>query len=106
MPSPCPLWDIGACPSDVRSKRQRGGKMSSRKKCSCPMMPTLVPFCRFTGIIASMYWQNEPNVGNAIHQVIFSRDKARALQGFRDCGQARTDRYMGVPPACHALAGC
>src|SRR5262245_5417550 len=60
----------------------------------------------FTGIIASMYWQNEPNVGSAIHQVIFSRDKARALQGFRDCGQARTDRYMGVPPACHALAGC
>ena len=30
------------------------GKISSRKKCNCPMTPTLVPLCRFTGIIASI----------------------------------------------------
>src|SRR5262249_25895096 len=29
------------------------GKMSSRKKCSCPMTPTLVPLWRLTGISAS-----------------------------------------------------
>ena len=29
------------------------GKISSRKKCSCAMAPTLLPLCRLTGIIAS-----------------------------------------------------
>src|SRR5262249_55906263 len=29
------------------------GKISSRKKCSCPITPTLVPLCRLTGISAS-----------------------------------------------------